>query len=55
MGKDRTGEFIFDLYKDGIYYAQRSMNCGFKTAADAVKQWQRKGFTVKTIQQPKKN
>lgn len=53
MAKDRTGEFVVDLFKDGAFFAQRSLTCGKKLFEDAVRQWQRKGYTVVVVRQPK--
>ena len=53
MEKDRTGEFVVALYKDGAYYAERSMTCGPKLFKDAVAQWERNGYAVKILRQPK--
>lgn len=52
MEKDRIGEYVVELYRDGSPYAKRSLSCGPKTFKDAVAQWKRNGFTVKVIQQP---
>ncbi len=47
--------FVVDLYKDGCFYAQRSMDCGPSTFKTAKSQWERNGFVVKILRQPKTN
>lgn len=50
---NREGEFVVNLYRDGAFYAQRSLTCGKETFRSAVAQWQRSGYVVKVIRQPK--
>lgn len=50
---DRTGEYVFDLYKDGAYFKQTSITSGFKTARDALVSLRKKGYRVAVVRQPK--
>lgn len=51
---NREGEWVFDLYLHGQFHRSASLTCGTKTALDAVKQWQRTGFTVVITKRPSK-
>jgi hypothetical protein len=51
---NREGEWVFQLIKDGVPYAERSLTCGTKTALDAIAQWKRNGFQVVILRRPSK-
>jgi hypothetical protein len=42
------------LFKDGVFFAERSLTCGPKTFQMAVENWERKGFTVNILRQPER-
>ena len=50
--ENREGEWVWQLFKDGAYYADRSMTCGKKKANQAVVQWRKNGFLVVLIKSP---
>lgn len=53
MADDKDSTWIFDLFKNGHFYASRSLTCGRKTAKDAQAQWERNGYEVMVTNQPK--
>lgn len=52
MEKDREGEYVVQLFKDGAPYATRSLTCGPKTFKDSCAQWRRNGFRIEILRQP---
>ena len=47
------GHYIVRLLTNGRWYADRTLNCGPRTFKAAIEQWEKKGFEVLILEEPK--
>lgn len=44
-----NGNYVIRLYKDGVFFADRTLNCSPALVQSAIHEWNQKGFIVSMI------